>query len=163
MVWLDELEMRAWRGFLDSHAKLVARLDADLQAAQSLALADYEVLVVLSEARDGRVRMSELAGLLHLSPSGVTRRVDGLVRAGLVERVPCVDDRRGSYAVITPDGARRLERAAPDHARQVRRHFLDHVDRRQLALLATTFEVVAAAADEGDRDQSPSPRRSGAG
>lgn len=148
--WLDELEEHAWRGLLDCHTRLVDRLDADLQASQGLALADYEVLVILSEAPDHRIRMRELAGRLNLSPSGATRRVDGLVAAGLAERVPCVDDRRGSYATLTDAGERRLRSAAPDHVRHVRRHFLDHVDRQQLAMLAAAFDAVIDAVGQPD-------------
>lgn len=81
--WLDDVEMGAWRGLMSAHSKLVARLDASLQESQGISLPDYEVLVHLSEAPEDRMRMCELAGRLNLSPSGLTRRLDGLVRGGV--------------------------------------------------------------------------------
>ena len=77
--------------------------------------------------------MSELADRLHLSPSGITRRIDGLVKSGLVERRPCPSDRRGSNAVLTPLGLKTLRTAAPTHVRGVREHFVDRLDERALA------------------------------
>jgi len=143
-TWLDELEMRAWRSLLRAHAQLLGTLDTELQQAQGMSVTDYGVLVQLSEAEGGRMRMSELAELLLLSPSGLTRRLDGLVSAGLVERHRCPTDRRGAYAVLTPAGRARLEAAAPDHVQQVRRHFVDRLSRRQLAALADALDKVSA-------------------
>ena len=76
VYWLDELEMQAWRSLLSAHSRLMARLDAELQASQGMSVSDYGVLVQLSEAEGGRMRMSELADSLLLSPSGLTRRLD---------------------------------------------------------------------------------------
>jgi DNA-binding MarR family transcriptional regulator len=144
--WLDDLEQQAWRALLRAHAQLMSSLDAELEATQGMALADYGVLVNLAESDDGRMRMSDLAERLLLSPSGLTRRLDGLVAAGLVERVRCPTDRRGAFAVLTPAGRKRLQRAAPDHVDQVRRHFISRLSRKQLAALADALEVVAAGA-----------------
>src|SRR5436309_7378642 len=96
--------MRAWRALIGATTGLLATLDNELQAAHGLSLGDYEVLVHLSEAPHRALRMSDLALRLHLSPSGITRRVDGLVRAGLVERRRCPTDGRGSNAVLTDEG-----------------------------------------------------------
>jgi DNA-binding MarR family transcriptional regulator len=142
--WLDDVEMQAWRGFLRAHSRVLDRLDHELQAAQQLSVADYGVLVTLSEAEDHRLRMTELAERLDLSPSGLTRRIDRLVDAGLVQRVRCPEDRRGSYAVLARRGLTRLEEAAPDHVDQVRRHFVDRLDRDELATLASAFAMLAA-------------------
>lgn len=128
-----------------AHRRLVQRLDAELEAAQELSVSDYGVLVELSEAEGGAMRMSELADRLLLSPSGLTRRLDALVGTGLVERVRCGTDRRGSFAVLTAAGRDRLERAAPDHVEQVRRHFVDRLTRAQLEQLAEALEAVAGS------------------
>jgi DNA-binding MarR family transcriptional regulator len=140
--WLDEVEMHAWRSLLRAHARLLARLDADLQASQGISVTDYGVLVQLSEGEDGRMRMSELADRLLLSPSGLTRRLDGLVAAGMVERHRCPTDRRGAFAVLTPAGQARLQAAAPDHVEQVRRHFVDRLSRKQLEALGDALDKV---------------------
>jgi DNA-binding MarR family transcriptional regulator len=145
--WLDDLEMRAWRSLLRAHTRLLARLDADLQCTQGMSVTDYGVLVNLSEEEGGRMRMSELADRLLLSPSGLTRRLDGLVSTGLVERTRCPTDRRGAYAVLTAAGWARLRRAAPDHVGQVRRHFVDRLSREQLALLADALEEVSSGVE----------------
>lgn len=145
--WLDDVEMRAWRNLLTVYKRILVQLDADLQKAQLLSLADYAVLVTLSEAPDRRLRMVELADRILVTPSGLTRRVDALVRHGLVSRQPCPDDRRGTFAVLTGAGLERLRQAAPHHVVQVRRRFFDHLDRRQVAALDSTMEVVRAALD----------------
>jgi len=150
-VWLDDVEMRAWQSLLSAHWRLLSRLDAELQTTQSMSLADYEVLVQLSQDEAGRMRMSELAERLMLSPSGLTRRLDGLVTAGLVDRVRCPTDRRGAYAVLTGAGRRRLEQVAPSHVEQVRRHFIDRLDRDQLSALAEILSFVCA----GDEKACP--------
>jgi DNA-binding MarR family transcriptional regulator len=139
--WLDEIEMHAWRSLLRAHSRLLARLDADLQCTQGISANDYAVLVELSE-EGGQMRMSELAERLLLSPSGLTRRLDGLVSTGLVERRRCGTDRRGAFAVLTESGRSRLEAAAPDHVAQVRRHFVDRLSRKELELLAHSLDKV---------------------
>ncbi len=140
--WLTEPEMVAWRGLVQSTTALLATLDNELQAAHGLSLGDYEVLVHLSEAPGSAVRMSELADRLHLSPSGITRRIDGLVKSGLVERRPCPSDRRGSNAALTKLGLKTLRTAAPTHVRGVRAHFVDRLTERQLAQLAAALSAV---------------------
>lgn len=140
--WLDELEMEAWLGLLTTHSALMAALDSELRAAHGLSLPEYEVLTFLSDAPDRRLRMSELAQRLRLSPSGLTRRIDGMVRAGFVRRETCDDDRRGSFAVLTDAGLSVLQKSAPDHVSGVRRHFLDRLSRRQLEQLAGVLRAL---------------------
>jgi DNA-binding MarR family transcriptional regulator len=140
--WLSEPEMRAWRTLLDAATGLLATLDQELQREHGLSLAEYEVLVIVSEAGEHGVRMHDLAGMLHLSPSGVTRRVDAMVRRGMVARRQCPSDRRGSYAVLTDDGWARLRQAAPTHVRGVRAHFVDRLSPRQLANLTNALSSV---------------------
>ena len=119
--WLDEEEMRAWRGLVEAYADLQAALEADLVSGFGIDGGDYGVLVNLSEAPDQRLRMCDLAARLHLSPSGLTRRLDGLVKAGYVAREPSEQDRRVTLAVLTDAGRATLEAAAPVHVDGVRR------------------------------------------
>jgi DNA-binding MarR family transcriptional regulator len=150
--WLTEPEMLAWRALVSSTTALLAVLDNELQTEHGLSLGDYEVLVHLSAGPDRAIRMSELASRLHLSPSGITRRIDGLVKSGLVERRPCPSDRRGSNAVLTPLGLKTLEHCAPTHVRGVREHFVDRLSPEQLAQLAgalSAIDVDAARAEGG--------------
>ena len=91
--WLTSPEQRAWRAFASASSLVLAELEAELEASHGLSLGEYAVLVALSESPEQRLRMTELAGHLHLSPSGLTRRLDLLVREGLVVREACPTDR----------------------------------------------------------------------
>jgi len=148
--------MLAWQRLVASTTALLAVLDNELQAEHGLSLGDYEVLAFLSDAPGHAIRMSELADRLHLSPSGITRRVDGLVRGGLVERQRCPNDRRGANAVLTPVGAKTLKAAAPTHLRGVREYFIDRLPADDLETLAEllTAIVVDDARAAGGCDES---------
>jgi DNA-binding MarR family transcriptional regulator len=139
--------MRAWRTYIETVGDLGTALEHDL-APHGLTMGDYQVLVFLSEADDRRMRMCDLSTKLQLSPSGLTRRLDGLVRAGLVQRQPSVTDRRVMLAVLTDAGMKRLEAAAPDHVASVRRHVIDRLDRDQIAAMAEIFTAIRAALDD---------------
>jgi DNA-binding MarR family transcriptional regulator len=152
VVPLDELEGRTWRALLGAHWRLVSRIDAELQSRHRMSVAEFGVLVQLAEADGAMLRMSVLAERLQVSPSGLTRRLDGLVGEGLVERLKCPTDGRGTFARLTPAGRVRLEHAAPDHLEQVRRHFVDRLSRRELVALAEALEKIArepCASSEG--------------
>jgi DNA-binding MarR family transcriptional regulator len=146
--WLTEGEQRVWRSLLAFQAALLGRLDHDLQSAHGVSLGDYDVLVSLSEAPEGSLRMAELAARCALSPSGLTRRVDSLARAGLVSRQPCAQDGRGWFAVISDQGRRRLEEAAPVHVAGVRRYLFDGLAGSSLDSLASGVAALQVALDQ---------------
>jgi DNA-binding MarR family transcriptional regulator len=143
-TWLDEREMRAWRSYIETVGALTAALEADL-ATHHLTTGDYEVLVVLSETPGRKLRMCDLARQLRLSPSGLTRRLDGLTKAGYVRREPSESDRRAMLAVLTKEGSQAMRRAAPDHVASVRRHLLGHLTDRQIDQMGDIFSTVRAA------------------
>lgn len=147
--WLTPDEQASWRAFVSSVQDVMAHLDADL-AHHGLATGDYGVLARLSEAPDEQMRMCDLAAELRLSPSGLTRRLDGLVRNGWVERTACTSDRRVSYAHLTAAGREKLRTAAPDHVASVRRHLLDPLGPRGVVQLGTLFGRVRAHHDRAD-------------
>mgnify|MGYP001827168429 FL=1 len=142
-TWLTNDEMTAWRTYIETYSDLIAAIEHDL-AEHNLTLGDYQVFVYLSEAPDRSMRMCDLADRLQLSPSGLTRRLDGLVKAGFVTREPSVDDRRVMLATLTPAGFAALEKAAPDHVASVRRHIFDHLDGDQVEALASIFQSIKA-------------------
>jgi DNA-binding MarR family transcriptional regulator len=146
--WLDDEEMAAWRSMIDVYTAVMASLEAESVERHNLAEGDYAVLVTLSEAPDQRLRMCDLAASLHLSPSGITRRLDGMVAQGLVAREPSTEDRRVMLAVLTDTGRSVLEAAAPDHVEAVRRHFIDHLSRTQIRNLAAAFAAVQRGRDQ---------------
>jgi DNA-binding MarR family transcriptional regulator len=145
--WLSQPEMRAWKALINVTTAVMATLDGELRAEHGLSIGEYEVLVHLSETPGHSLRMTDLAANLKLSPSGITRRIDGLVRNGLVDRRPCPSDRRGSNAVLTEKGLARLQEAAPTHVRGVRKHFVDQLTERQLANLASALSAVVVDRD----------------
>lgn len=148
--WLDRDEMRAWIGFVETQGDLMTALEHDL-AHTGLTLGDYQVFVYLSAADDHSMKMCDLAEILQLSPSGLTRRLDGLVKAGWVERRPSDTDRRVMHAVLTDAGRAQLEAAAPVHVESVRARLIDHLDRDDLLAFARAFRKIRAALD-AERD-----------
>jgi DNA-binding MarR family transcriptional regulator len=152
-TWLSPSEMRAWRSFIGTVSDLSAALEADI-VREGVGLGDYQVLVFLSEAPSHSMRMCDLAQHLQLSPSGLTRRLDGLVKAGAVERQASHDDRRVMMAVLTEPGFATLERVAPHHVASVRRRILDRLDTTQVAALESIF----AAIGEGLKTDSSCPK-----
>ena len=138
-------QIAAWRAFLTVHARITEILERELEAERELPLGWYDVLVQLSEVEDGRLRMHNLAQLVLLSRAGLTRLVDRMARASLVERVPCEDDRRGTYVVMTASGARALGAAAPVHLRGVHEHFVRHLDAAELKTLEASMNRILRA------------------
>jgi DNA-binding MarR family transcriptional regulator len=149
---LSPEELGAWRGLLRVHSALVKALDAELLAAHSLPLTSYEVLINLQAAPGRRRRMAELADGVLLSRSGMTRLVDRLERDGLLERDPCTDDGRGTFAVLTDKGEALLSEARRTHLNGVRDRFLRHFEPDELRELAGFWERVLPGAS----DLSPS-------
>jgi DNA-binding MarR family transcriptional regulator len=144
--WLDAAEQRAWRRVIRGTTRLLDDLDRDLRTEQDLTLADYEILVHLSEADHGRLRMNELAEQALVSRPRLTHRVNRLEARGLAAREACDTDRRGTYAVLTPAGREAIVRAAPTHVASVRRLVVDVLSTRQLEHLGDYLGRVADAA-----------------
>lgn len=133
--WLNPQEQAAWRAYLDGTRMLLAELDRQLASDAELSLTDYELLVRLSEAPDGTLRMRDLADAALATRSGVTRAVTRAERAGWVRRVECEDDRRGMNAELTEAGRAKLAAAAPGHVAAVRENLLDLLTPEQLSQL----------------------------
>ena len=136
--WLTTSEQASWRNYILTAHDLAAALEADI-APHGITMGDYEVLVWLSEAEANRMRMCDLAQALQLSPSGLTRRLDGMVRNGWVERASCANDRRVMYANLTTVGRQKMESAAPTHVASVRRHVLEPLGDDGVAQLGEVF------------------------
>lgn len=146
MVALNETELHAWFGLLQAHSNLTRQLDDELTRQHGLTLAGHAVLFRIAEA-GGRMRMSELAGTILLSPSGASRLVDRLVEERLVQRMPCPEDGRAVYAQLTAAGRRRLKQAERTYEAAVRRLFLEHFSTDELALLAHLWPRIAPSCE----------------
>ena len=133
--WLDGEQQQHWRAWIAANALLTDAFSRDLQEAHGLTLADYEILVRLSESADRRMRMSDLAEATLSSRSRLSHQIDRMERAGFVERVPCTDDKRGFFAVLTDTGWNKLVAAAPFHVSSVRERIVDVLTPEEFAAL----------------------------
>src|SRR5690242_5764754 len=146
---LEGAALEAWRSYLQSHASIVRVLDAELVAEHGITARDYEVLLYLAQDPGRRLAMSALAERTMLTRSGITRLVDGLVEAGLIERVSCSSDARISYAQITDAGYEKLRQAGCSHVASIRRLFLEHFSAEETALLASLLSRLPGARLDG--------------
>lgn len=140
-------EMEAWLAFLKAHAEITALLDRELLDEHGISLAGYEVLAFLSRAEGRRMRMSDLAGVVLISPGAVTRRVEALERRALVTRNRSTTDGRVVEAVLTQAGIGLLKALSPTHVRGVRAHFVDQLTPRELQQVAKALWKVAGSCD----------------
>lgn len=123
--WLDEHEQAAWRGYLAMQARLHAELNRRLAADSGLSIADFDVLVALTDRPGERVRVLELAESLQWEKSRLSHHLARMQRRGLVTREDCADDGRGNFVVLTGEGRAAIERAAPAHVETVRELVFD--------------------------------------
>ena len=128
--------LEAWVSFLRAHAAITRALNADLLNEHGLTLSDYEVLLHLSRADGGMMRRVDLAQSVLLTASGITRLLDGLERAGFVEKRACKSDARVSYAKLTEAGAEKLAAAAKTHLAGVEELFTGRFSAAELETLA---------------------------
>ncbi len=142
--------VRAWTRLLRAYATTTRLLSAELQAEHGLTINDYEALLILSRAEGRRLKRVELARRLVLTPSGVTRLLEGLEATGLVERVACASDLRVVYAQLTDAGLERLRAASCAHVGSIRALFEDALDERDVEGLSELLGKLpgAVAGDE---------------
>lgn len=140
--------MRAWRNYIMGTELMRQQLHRELQEAHGMSIADYEVLVQLSERDDRRMRMTQLAGRVASSKSRLSHQIARMEKAGLVQRVDCPDDARGVVAELTDAGMDLLRAAAPTHVQGVREHLIDLLTPDEQHALATMFGRVLKHLDE---------------
>lgn len=141
--WLDERELLAWKDFLAVSTMLNRQVDQRLKAQSGVSQPQYEVLVRLSEAPGGELRMAELAAVAMTSRSRLTYQVDQLEKAGLIRRTSCPTDDRGVVAALTKEGWDKLRQAAAGHATFVRERFIDSLDPATFTGLAKGLRSLA--------------------
>lgn len=145
--WLNPAEMRAWLAYVTTSVDLQRAIERDLEPF-GLDGGDYQLLAMLSDATDRRMKMCDLADTLRLSRSGLTRRMEGVLRKKLVGRVQSEGDKRVAYAVLTDKGMRLLRTVAPHHVDSVRHHMIDRLNDTEIRALATAFEKIAKGLNE---------------
>jgi DNA-binding MarR family transcriptional regulator len=141
---------------IGAHATLTRELSARLVAEHGLTLSDYEVLLLLSRAPERKMRRIDLAGQVKLSPSGVTRMLDRMEKAALVEKGPCASDARVTYAVLTDAGAEKLLECAPAHFAAAERLLGERLDEGELASLVELLGRLSDASGEECEPGTPS-------
>ena len=142
----QSLGVKVFAELLRAHATTTRKLNAQLVTDHGLTINDYEVLFRLARAPDRRLRRVDLAEQVLLTPSGITRLLDGLERYGYVDRASCATDRRVVYAVLTNEGLEKLVDASSSHFAQIDEHLAQRLDERELdAMLA----LLAKLGDEG--------------
>lgn len=137
-------EIAAWVGLLRAHASATRRFNAELVAEHGLTLNSYEVLLHLARAEGRRLRRVDLAELVLLTPSGITRLLDGLERSGYVERASCETDARVTYAQLTDAGEAKLREAAETHVAGIRGFFRERFSEEELRALGGLLERLPA-------------------
>jgi len=159
---IDEPPVVAWIAFMEAHAAVTDALEERLQAEMGLPLSWHEVMVRLSAAPEGSMRMQDLARSVLLSKSGVTRLVDRMQAAGLVDRRACSADRRVTYAAITEEGRDVLARAFPVFARGFAESFACFLSDDDARTLQATMEKILAGNGKADGRPCPSTYLRGA-
>lgn len=136
----------AWGALTRAHAAIVGRLQEALAAADFPPLPWYEVLATVAEAPERRLKMGDLAEALVITRGGLTKLVDRLVKAGLMERTFCETDRRVSYATLTPAGADLLEEMRPVVVAELKLTFAANLSDAQARDLREALDRVRGSA-----------------
>jgi DNA-binding MarR family transcriptional regulator len=140
--------VRAFVSLVRAHAAATRLLSAQLMADHGLTINDYEVMLRLARAPEQRLRRVDLAEQVLLTPSGITRLLDGLEAAGLVGRSACASDRRVVYAVLTEEGRAKLREASTSHIAQIEALFGEAFDEHELASVGDLLERLAGGKSE---------------
>jgi DNA-binding MarR family transcriptional regulator len=140
--WLDTDERRAWLAWVFASRLFWDEVERDLQRDAAMPFGYYEILMMLSEAPDRTLRMSEVADATQSSRSRLSHAVSRLEELGWVRRESCPTDRRGALAVLTDAGFSALEAAAPHHVESVRAHLFDLLSTEQQAQLRDISEAL---------------------
>ncbi len=150
---LDEAGLAAWEAFIFAHAAVVGRIERETSRADIVSLTWYDVLVALANAPQQRLRLNELAERVVLSRSGLTRLLDRIEKAGLIRREPAPGDRRGTFAVLTREGAWAQHQTWPYYAAGIAQHFSQYLSEQEKRVLATALRRVREEAMEPPADQ----------
>ena len=137
---IDESEWAMWGDFVLVHRELARELDRRLMNDAGISQGDYTVMLTLFRADDRRLRPGVLADAIGWEKSRLSHQLTRMAARGLVERVECDTDARGSLIVLTRDGRRALLGAMRDHASAIRTHFLDALTDDEKAAIATASD-----------------------
>ena len=146
----DATRLTAWRNFITAHANLIDLIDDELTAEGNLPLNWYDVLVELVEAPKNRLRLHELAKKVVLSRSGLTRLVDRLEKEGLLIREAALNDRRGSFAVLTEKGRDSIRKSWPVYSKGIAEHFAHYMNDEEAQVIQNVFARIVEASQKSN-------------
>src|SRR5712672_1064068 len=152
--WLDDRQSHLWRSWLRLNQELPGLLAELLNRDSALSVADYAVLVPLSESSDGRLRARDLRREILWDRSRLSHHLGRMEKRGLVVREECAEDARGAMVRMTDAGRAAIKRAAPGHVAATRRYFFDLLSNKEVDQLTTLFDRVLANLDRDDRSQT---------
>jgi DNA-binding MarR family transcriptional regulator len=137
-------QLDAWVRLLRVHAAMTRQFNGELLAEHDLTMNDFDVLMQLAQAPEGQLRRVDLAERVLLTPSGITRLLEGLERAGYVERGSCASDARVSYTLLTEAGREKLEQAKETHRASIKALFAERYSEQEVETLAALLERLPA-------------------
>jgi len=140
-----DVGLQAWRAMLLAYDAAMRAIDAELARADTIPLRWYDVLLELRGVPTGRLRMQELSRRVVLSRTRVSRLVDDMVRAGLVDKVRDDTDGRVVWATITPAGVTALRSTAPLYLGGIEKHFSAHLTAEEKTVLVTALTKIITA------------------
>lgn len=140
--WLTDDEQCLWRRWLFVSRRIDSELARDMQRQSGLSMADYEVLVNLSEAPDQRMRIAALADALTWDRSRLSHQISRMIKRGLLTREACPSDGRGAFIALTDEGLQTIQEAAPGHVESVRRLMFEQLDEDQITKLSEVLSVL---------------------
>jgi DNA-binding MarR family transcriptional regulator len=146
-LWLTAREQLAWRAMIAMWTRLQAQLAREMAAESDLSMADFSVLVALTDSCPGKTRAYTLAEALQWEKSRLSHQLARMEKRGLIERTECVTDGRGQLVGVTPAGKAAIEAAAPAHVAAVRRMFFDGMSDEQMDALTQIAREALARID----------------
>ena len=146
---LRGIALEAWINFLRAHAAVTRQFNAELQATHGLTLSDFDVMAQLARTPEYALKRVELSERVLLTPSGITRLLNGLERAGYVDKRECAEDARVTYAVLTDEGQKKFREAARTHRASIRALLTERFEQDELETLASLLGRLPMRPDPG--------------
>ena len=146
-IELSKAHNLAWRRFLTAHVMLIEKIEADLAQAGLPPLGWYDVMFALSEVSEHKLRLHELAQAVLITRSNLSRLLDRLELAGLIQREQCPSDRRGAFAVLTEAGFTMLDRMWLVYGKGIEKYFACHLDPTEVQLLLGILQKLTSSPD----------------
>ena len=150
--WLTDEEQHLWRSMLRFHNELSTVLSRQIQSENKLSLQDFEVLVFLSEAEEGKMRVTTLADQMLWERSRLSHQVSRMQTRGLVSRCDDPMDKRASVVYMTDAGRSAIEKAAPGHVRTVQKNLFRHLAEGDLEALTVIYDRLLTELHEENPD-----------